>query len=127
MQLILFLFFRRVLDWLIGGAIGAVLGYCVPHVLGESPQTASKAVKQIAREAVGAPELLVEYRYIAAKVLIVRRNPRALSPEVGRLTFGKVVKLVRKDKDSTLVLWTDKESGAEIQGWVFSRYLGNFN
>lgn len=126
-QLILFLFFRKMLDWLIGGAIGAVMGYYVPQVLDESPQAASKAVKQIAREAVGAPELLVEYRYISAKVLIVRQNPRALSPEVGRLTFGKVVKLVKKDKDFTLVLWTDKESGAEIQGWVFSRYLGNFN
>jgi hypothetical protein len=126
-QLMLFLFFRKVLDWLIGGTIGVVIGHYTPQVLGENQQAASKAVKQIVREAVGAPDLLVEYRYISAKVLIVRQNPRARSQEVGRLTFGKIVRLVKKDKDFTLVLWTDKESGAEIQGWVFSRYLGNFN
>lgn len=126
-QLMLFLFFRKVLDWLIAGAIGAAMGYYAPQMLDKSPQATSKAVKEIARDAVGVPDLLVEYRYITAKVLIVRQNPRALSPEVGRLTLRNVVKLVKKDKDFTLVLWTDKESGAEIQGWVFSRYLGNFN
>lgn len=126
-QLMLLLFFRKMLDWLIAGAIGAVMGYYAPQVLYKSPQAASKAVKEIAHEAIGAPELLVEYRYISAKVLIVRQNPRALSPEVGQLSFGKVVKLVKKDKDFTLVLWTNRESGVEIQGWVFSRYLGKFN
>lgn len=60
-------------------------------------------------------------------MLIVRQNPRALSPEVGRLTLGKPVKLVKRDKDFVLVLWTDKESGAEIHGWVLSRYLGKYN
>lgn len=126
-RLMLFLFFGKVLDWLIGGAISAVMGYYAPQVLGDSPQAAAKAVKEIAREAVGVPELLVEYRYVTVKVLIVRQNPRALSPEVARLTFGKAVKLVKKDKDFALMLWTDKESGVEIQGWVFSRYLGKFN
>lgn len=126
-QLMLFLFFRKVLDWLIAGAIGAVMGYYSPQVLGESPQAASKAVKEFAREAVGMPELLVEYRYISVKILIVRQNPRSLSPEMGRLTLGNVVKLVKKEKDFALVLWTDGESGAELQGWVFSRYLGKFN
>lgn len=126
-QLMLFLFIRKMLDWIIAGAIGAVMGYYAPQVLDKSPQAAFKAVKEIAHEAIGAPELLVEYRYISAKELIVRQNPRTLSPEMGRLSFGKVVKLVNKDKDFTLVLWTDRESGVEIQGWVFSRYLGKFN
>lgn len=125
-QLMLFLFFRKMLEWLISGAIGAVMGHYASQVLGESPQAASKAVKEVAREA-GARKLFAEYRYISAKVLIVRQNPRALSPELARITFGKVVKLVKKDKGFALILWTDEESGAEIQGWVFSRYLGNFN
>jgi len=126
-QLILFLFFRKMLDWLIAGAIGTVMAYYAPQLLDEIPHSASKAVKEKVREAVGVPELLAEYRYVSAKVLIVRQNPRALSPEVGRLTFGKAVRLIKKDKNFALVLWTDKESRAEIQGWVFSRYLGNFN
>ena len=44
-----------------------------------------------------------------------------------RLSFGKAVKLMKKERDFALVAWTDKESGAEIQGWVFARYLGKFN
>ena len=126
-QLTLFLFFRKLLDWLIAGSIGAVISHYAPLVLGESPQAATKAVKANALTAVGIPALLVEYRYVTSKVVIVRQNPRALSPEMGRLTFGKTVKLVKKDKDFALVLWIDKESGAEIQGWVFSRYLSKFN
>lgn len=126
-QLMLWLFFRKVVDWLIAGAIGAVMGHYAPAVLGESPQAARKAVQENARTAVGSPQLLVEYRYVTANVLIVRQNPRARSSEIGRLSFGKAVKLVKKEKDFALVQWTDKESGAEIQGWVFSRYLGKFN
>jgi hypothetical protein len=125
-QLMLWLFFRKIMDWLIAGAIGAAMGHYAPSVLGEAPQAAKKAVQQAARVAVGSPELLLEYRYVSAKLLIVRQSPRARSPEVARLTFGKPVKLLKKEKDFALVLWTDKDSGAEIQGWVFSRYLGKF-
>lgn len=126
-QMMLWLFFRKLMDLLITGAIGAAMGYYTPMVLGESPQAAKKAVQENARTAVGSPQLLAEYRYVSATVLIVRQNPRARSPEVGRLSFGKAVRLLEKEKDFSLVLWTDKESGAEIQGWVFSRYLGKFN
>lgn len=126
-QVMLLFIFKKMLDYLIAGAIGVVMGYYAPTVLGDSPQAAAKSVKEVAREVVGAPELLVDYRYVSTKVLIVRQNPRALSPEVARLTFGKPVKLVKKEKDFTLVVWSDKESGAEIQGWVFARYLGKFN
>lgn len=126
-QLMLWLFFRKVMDWLIAGAIGAAMGHYAPAVLGESPQAAKKSVQEKVRTAVGSPELLVEYRYVSAKVLIVRLNPGACSPEVERLSFGKAVKLLKKEKSFALVLWTDKESGAEIMGWVFARYLGKFN
>jgi hypothetical protein len=37
------------------------------------------------------------------------------------------VKLVKKEKDFALVLWTDNESGTEVQGWVFARYIKKFN
>jgi hypothetical protein len=125
-QLMLWLFFCKVVDWMISGAIGAAMGHYTPAVLGESPQAAKKSVQEAARVAVGSPELLTDYRYVSAKVLIVRQNAKALSPEIARLTFGKSVKLLKKEKDFALVLWTDKESGAEVQGWVFARYLGRF-
>jgi hypothetical protein len=125
-QLMLWLIFRKVLDWLIAGAIGAVMGYYAPAALGESPQAAKKAIQENAKAAVGSAEILAEYRYVSAKVLIGRQNPKARSPEVGRLYFGRAVKLLKKEKDFALVMWTDQESGTEVQGWVFSRYLAKF-
>lgn len=126
-QLMLWLYFRKVMDWLIAGAIGAAMGHYAPAVLGESPQATKKSVQEKVRTAVSSPELLVEYRYVSAKVLIVRQNPGAHAPEVERLPFGKAVRLLMKEKNFALVLWTDKDSGVEIQGWVFARYLGKFN
>ena len=126
-QLMLWVFFRKVMDWVIAGAIGAAMGHYAPAVLGETPQAAKKAVKEIALEVAGAPDLLSDYRYVSAKMLVVRQNPRARSPELGRLQFGKPVKVIQKINDFSLVLWTDRESGVEIQGWVFSRYLGKFD
>ena len=78
------------------------MGYYAPALLGESPQAAKKAVQAAARTAVGAPELLAVYRYVSAKMLIVRLNVRARSPEVRRLTFGQAVRLVKKEKDFAL-------------------------
>ena len=102
------------------------MGHIAPVVLGESPQAAKKEIQAIARVAVGSAEILAEYRYVSAKVLIVRQNPKARSPWAGRLPFGRAVKLLKKEKDFALVLWTDQDSGSVIQGWVFSRYLSKF-
>lgn len=126
-QVMLWVIFCKVMDWLISGAIGAVMGHYAPTVLGNSPQAEKKAVQQIARAAVGSSAFLLEYRYVSAKVLVVRQKPKATSPEVGRLVFGRAVKLLKKEKDFALVQWSDNESGAEIQGWVFARYLEKFN
>jgi hypothetical protein len=126
-QLMLWLYFSKLIELLITSALSTVMTHYAPSLLGESPQAAKKEVQEKARAAVGSPQLLMEYRYVSAKVLIVRQNPRASSPEIGRLSFGKPVKLQKKEKDFALVLWTDEEGGAEIQGWVFSRYLGKFN
>lgn len=126
-QLMLWLFFRKIMDWLIAAAIGAAMSHYSAAVLGESPQAAKKAVQEEARAAVGSPQLLLDYRFVSAQVLIVRQNPRARSPEIGRLHFGRMVKLLEWKKDFSLVQWTDPKSGVEMQGWVFSRYLNKFN
>lgn len=123
----LWLILLKVMEWLIAGAIGAVMGYHAPSVLGDSPQEAKKAIQESARVAVPSVVLLEDYRYVSGKTLVVRQNPRARSPEVGHLPFGRTVKLLKKDGDFSLIAWTDRESGAEIHGWAFSRYLGKFN
>jgi len=125
-QWLLLMVLWNVMDWLISATIGTVMSHYSPMVLGESPQAAKKAVQELARTAVSTPQLLADYRYVSASLLIVRQNPRARSPEVGRLPFGSAVKLIKKENDFTLIRWTDNESGAEVQGWVFSRYLGKF-
>ncbi len=126
-RFLLWLYFKKMMELLIAGAIGVVMSQYAPNVLGQSPQADTKAVKEIARQAIGAPELLMEYRYVSAKVVIVRQNPKARSPELARLAFGKPVKLLKKERGFALVAWSDKEAGVEIQGWVFSRYLAKFN
>ena len=126
-QLILWLYFRKLVELILAGAIGAAMSHYTPMVLGESPQAAKKNVQENARFAVGSLELLDEYRFVSTTVLIVRQNPGALSPEIGRLSFSKPVRLLKRDKAFALVLWSDKDSGAEIQGWVFARYLEKFN
>lgn len=126
-QLMLWSFFKKVMDWIVAGIIGAVISQGMPQIGPQSPQEATKSVKEVARVAGASPNLLVEYRFVSAKVIILRQNPKARSPEVGRLTFGKPVKLVKKEKDFALVLWRDQDSGAEIQGWVFARHLRKFD
>lgn len=126
-QLLLWLIFCKTLEVLYTVTLTVLITPTAQTVLGDSPQAAKKAIQEKARTAAGSPLLLVEYRYVTAKVLIVRQNPKALSPELGRLSFGKAVKLLKKENDFALVLWTDSESGAEIQGWVFARHLGKFN
>lgn len=126
-QLMLLFIFRKMLDYLAAGAIGAAMGYYAPTVLGESPQAANKKIKEVAKEAIGVPGLLADYRFVSTTVVIVRQNPRARSPEIGRLRFGNPVKLLRKERGFALVVWTDHEAGAEIQGWIFSRYLSKFD
>lgn len=128
-KVLLWFYFKKFLETLFGGAVGAVLGFYFTSAMtpSASPQEEKKVVKTIARQVVGAPEFLTEYRYVSAKVLIVRQNARSRSPEIARLTFGKPVQLIKKEKDFALVAWNDRESGAEVQGWVFARYLNKFN
>ncbi len=126
-RLMLWLFFRKMMDWIIAGIIGVVISQHMPQTTPESPQEATKSVKRVVRATLDSPTLLAEYRFVSVKVLVVRQNPKARSPKLGELGFGKFVKLLKKDKDFALVLWTDKESGVEIQGWVFARYLEKFD
>jgi hypothetical protein len=125
-QLMLLVLFRKLIDWMIAGAIGAAMGHYAPLLLGESPREDKKIVNAAARELIGTPELLHSYRYVASKVLIVRLNPRASSPELGRLKFGAAVELVEKSGDFALVKWRDNATKVELQGWVFARYVSKF-
>jgi hypothetical protein len=119
-----------VLEILATAAVSAVVShYLTPHLpqFGQNAAADKKLVKEVVRQAVGAPTLLADYRFVTATVLIVRLNPKAQSPEVARFKFGTVVKVLAKGKDFSLVQWTDPDGKSSIQGWVFSGYLKKFN
>lgn len=120
-------FFLKLMDWIIAGIIGAIISQQMPPSAPQSPPQAVKSIKGVARATVNSPALLTEYRIVTAKTLSLRQNPKSRSPQLGQLGFGKIVKLLKKDRDFALVLWRDTESGTEIQGWVFARYLEKFN
>lgn len=121
------MFVKQLMWVIIAGYISAVIAQQLPAPAPQSQPQTVKSIKAATRSAVGSPELLTEYRIVTAKVLNVRQNPRARSPKLAELSFGAVVRLVRKDGDFALVVWLDTSSGAEIHGWVFARYLQKFS
>ena len=129
-RLFLWVHFRTLLNHIYAGVVSTVISVavttCMTAVPAQSPQEATKKVKEAAKAAVSAPELLADQRFISGKVVSVRMNPRANSPELARLKFGNVVRVVTNERDFALVVWADKDAGVEIQGWVFSRYLEKF-
>ncbi len=125
-RLMLWIFCKRLLDWIIAGIIGAVISQHMPQTAAQSPQEATKAVREIARSAVDSKVMLNDFRFVSASMLVVRQTPRARAPAVGTLRFGSVVQVSRREKDFAFVAWTDQASGAQIHGWVFARYLQKF-
>ena len=92
----------------------------------ESIQEASKSVNSRAVAAVGDPALLTDYRFVSAKSLKVFTNAKALSPPIGEMRFGQAERVLRNEKDFSLVEWSAKDKSVSIQGWVFSRHLKKF-
>lgn len=128
----LWLHFDTLLREARAGFIGAVISLAVAPVScptnpSKSPQEVAKNVRQAANVVVGIPDMLADQRYISLDVVHVHKNPRAGSSKLGRLKFGNVVQVIKKEKDFAVVSWFDSESDASIQGWVFSRYLAKFN
>lgn len=131
-RFLLWLHFRTLFGYIVSGIIStaisvAVTTYMASQEAPKSLQDASKGVKEAGRSAVAAVAMLKEHRFVSCDVLTVRMNPKARSPELGRLKFGSVVRVLKTEKDFAFVVWSNNESGAEIQGWVFARYLSKFN
>ena len=93
-----------------------------------SPQEETKAVKQAARENVADLRTLSAYRFVSSKQqLTVFATPRSKSVIVGSLRFGQTVRVLKVDRDFTLVEWASADGEVRVQGWVFSRYLKRFD
>jgi hypothetical protein len=93
---------------------------------GTPKQEATKQVRAIAREAVGDVRLLNSFRFVSAQSLALKSGPRANARVVGQLMFGQLVRVLEKERNFTLVVWSSEDGEVELQGWVFSRYLKRF-
>jgi hypothetical protein len=87
----------------------------------------TKDIKKQAIQTVGNIDQLKIYRIIKSERLNIRSEPSSKAPILGTLTFGQVVLLLEKDKNWSLVAWSDENNRLKLQGWVFSRYLEKFN
>lgn len=131
-QFALWIYFRPLIWCIVSATVTALVTIAVNNYMASSQEPASpreitKHVKEIVHAAGTTSNMLDELRYISAKTVFIRLNPRAKSPALGELKLGTVVRIVKQQKDFALILWQDNESGAQIQGWVFARYLGKFN
>lgn len=82
-------------------------------------------VRAVARR-IFVPGELHQHRFVTAKILSVRQTARLRSPAVSTLRFGKVVRLLQKQKDWCFVEYVEDDSDKVLQGWVLSRYLAKF-
>jgi hypothetical protein len=126
-QLTLWLYFKELMKMLAGAYISFLVSQQLTTPVQPSQPQAVKSIKVAARSIVDSPEILGEYRFVSARAVNVRQNPKARSPKLAELPFGSAVRLLRKDGDFALVVWMDTSSGAEIHGWVFARYLQKFS
>jgi hypothetical protein len=66
------------------------------------------------------------FRFVTAKQISVRETCRSKAKVVDALNFGKTVKLLRREKDWSVIEYLDDDSERVLQGCVYSRYLAKF-
>lgn len=119
--------FFPLLLWLVSPFFNSYVDFHMKKNLeGTSTQATNKQVKEAAREAVGDLRLLRDYRFVTAQSLAVRAEPKARGQTLGQLRLGQTVHVLGKERDFTLVTWRSEDGSAQLQGWVFSRYLKRF-
>jgi hypothetical protein len=111
---------------LIFSCINPYSDFKVKQELESANHKTEKAVQQAARSSGAPPHVLASFRFVTAQSLTVRVNARIKSPAIGTLHFSQPVEMLKKDRDWTLIHYSDTENEIELQGWVLSRYLKRF-
>jgi len=84
-----------------------------------------KAIRQEAQQDFSL-QFLQAYRFISASTVKVRKGPSTNHQVIDEIYFGQVAKLVKKGRKWSSIEYTDDDTGEEITGWVFNRYLKKF-
>jgi hypothetical protein len=107
---------EKVLTWLIFpiiiatifSIINPVADYYIKESLTSNDRQTKKNIRKHVLSSVVDSAQLDSYRFVSSKALDVHLNPAAKSPVLGCFHFGQAVLLIRKDKDWSLVAWSDK-------------------
>jgi len=125
---------EKILTWLIFPMIVGLLlsivnpiaDFYVKEHLAPNKKEIEKQIKKHVARSIRNTEQLSSFRLVSASVLNVRSRPSNEASILGRLQLAQVVVLFKRDKDWSIVAWSDDENGLQLQGWVFSRYLEKF-
>jgi Bacterial SH3 domain len=107
--------------------INPITQYYVNDYFAKDKRVVKKEINQKIIKSVINIDDIKFFRYINCKVLLIRDKPNSKSPNIGRLYFGQAVHLIEKNKDWSLVSWSDGDNSVMLKGWVFTRYLSKFN
>ncbi len=86
----------------------------------------SKNIKKTVKSMNLNDDFYKEYRFVEADCLNVRSAGSKRSAVVGKLYYGEIVKIVRKNRNWALVEYKSQNEDIVIKGWVFTRYLKGF-
>lgn len=106
--------------------LAPIADYHIKAYLQSDKRLRNKVVNQQVVSSVPDREILSTLRYVSADTLNVRSKPSVKSAILGYFHYGYVVHIIRKEKNWSLVEWTDQESGLQVTGWVNTRYLKRF-
>jgi hypothetical protein len=126
LEKVLLLLVYPIIVALIFSIVNPITDFYIKESLNAEKREVEKKIKKHVLSATKDSATLNSFRLVSRKSLDVRVNPSATSPTLGRLYFGQVVVLIEKQKDWSLVAWSDDDNEVAVQGWVFSRYLSKF-
>ena len=125
-QRILICFIYPLIIIVIASFLNPIVDHNVKSYLNSDKRAMEKELKTNANSVIDDKDLLLSLKYVSVDVLNVRASASVKSKPIGYLYFSSTVLVIEKRKNWTLIEWREPETGAEITGWVFSRYLAKF-
>lgn len=95
-------------------------------VRGQNNREATKEVKANAAIAYSSDDLR-QFRFVKRPAIFVRLTSSIQSPMLDELYLGKVVRLLKHERDWSLIEYVDTDTTELRHGWVLSRYLSKFD
>ena len=125
-QKILIYFVYPLIIIIIASFINPIVDHHVKSHIKSDKRSLVKELKASVNKELNNQAILSSLRYVSASTLNVRYSASINSDLIGYLRFSSAVLILEKQKNWTLIEWSDPENDAKITGWVFTRYLKRF-